>query len=89
MADPYPASEMGGKQTGITGRNLIQPPVTPTGAKGHTPDVGERLGLYYRTLDESGNSSQDPDLWHGLLRRIEQTKLREQAGDFDHGVELP
>jgi hypothetical protein len=84
MPDPYAPSEFGGKMT----RNLVQPDVTPTGAKGHEPDVGERLGLYYRSLDETGHSEPDVDLWHGLLRKIEQTKLRENAGDFEHGVEL-
>lgn len=84
MPDPYAPSEFGGKML----KNNVQPPLTPTGAQGHTPDESERLGLYYRTLDETGASSEDVDLFHGLLRRIDQTKLRENAGDFDKGVEL-
>lgn len=84
MPDPYAPSEFGGK----VGKNLVQPDITPTGAQGHSPSEGERLGLYYRTLDETGHSTQDVDLWHGLLRKIDQTKLRENAGDFDKGVEL-
>lgn len=84
MPDAFAPSEFGGKNT----KNLVQPDVTPQGKTGHTPTEGERLGLYYRTLDESGHAVQDVDLFHGLLRKIEQTKLREQAGDFDTGVDL-
>jgi hypothetical protein len=84
MPDPYPASEFGGKNT----KNIVQPAVSPAGKTGHTPTPGERLGLFYRTMREDASGTQDVDLFHGLLTKIEQTKVMEQSGAFEKGVDL-
>lgn len=56
MPDPYPPSELGGK----TQRNGIQPPITPTGHKGHSPTPAERLRLLSLTGQDE-DSTKDPD----------------------------
>lgn len=84
MPDPYAPSEFGGKIT----KNLIQPPISPAGKTGHTPDPGEALGLFYRTMTEDDSGVQDADYFHGLLSRIEQTKVMKNAGLLDKGVDL-
>lgn len=84
MPDAFGPSEMGGKNT----KNIVMPPATPTGATGHTPTPGERLGLYYRTMREDALGTQDVDLWHGLLTVDEQTKVMKNAGLLDKGVSL-
>lgn len=50
------ATEFGG---GVQ-RNTIQPPVTPKGNKGHTPDSAETLRLQYLT-GQIEDSTKDPD----------------------------
>jgi hypothetical protein len=85
MPDAFPPSEFGGK----TNNRRVQPSIRPDGKRGHSPTVGERLGLYYRTGDESGESPEQTAFWEGLLPLAEQRKIRENAGDFDKGVDLP
>lgn len=84
MPDPYAPSEFGGKIL----RNNIQPAISPAGKQGHTPDPGEELTLFYRTMKTDDSGVQDVDYFHGLLSRIEQTKVMKNAGLLDKGVDL-
>lgn len=82
MPDRQPPSEFGGK----TQRNGIQPPVSPSGMKGHTPDANERLRLDYLT-GQHEDSTKDPDggeAFHGLLpieQALEQMPVQEKYRD--------
>ena len=79
-----PASEFGGK----TNKLGVQPLVRPDGKPGHSPTVGERLSLYYRTGDEQGQLTADSSFMEGLLRFEEQKKALADAGLLDKGVDL-
>jgi hypothetical protein len=71
-----PASEFGGRVQ----RNGVQPPP-------HTPTASERLGLIYRTGDETGTLPLDNEgvIMSGLNPRKVQEQIRQQAGDLNKG----
>lgn len=77
MPDTGSASEYGGK---IISRHGVQP--AP-----HIPTPSERLGLLYRTGDESGLVDVDSagDVWSGALSLSKQTAIREAEGVLAKG----
>jgi hypothetical protein len=77
MPDGLPASEFGGGQI----RKNIQP-------HPHVPDASERLSLFYRTGDGSGQSPEDGGVnFAGLYPEARQRALREAEGALKSGEE--
>lgn len=70
MPDRGAPSEFGGKVQ----RNGIQPPVSPSGMKGHTPDANEKLRLFYQTgqTEDSTKLRDGGETFSGLLPLKEQ-----------------
>jgi hypothetical protein len=85
MPDPYPPSELGGKAQ----RNTIQPPVTPSGMKGHTPTPIEeqRLALNTGQVLDTTLDFDAGEAFHGLLLPEEQAQVAPQPELYREGAE--
>jgi len=71
-------SEFGGDPNRKTG---VQPPP-------HVPTPSERLSLFYRSGDESGQTDPDNgEVFHGERTTATQTKVRQAEGVLDKGQE--
>lgn len=80
MPDRMPPSEYGGRVQ----RNTIQPPISPSGMKGHSPDAAEKLRLQYMTgQDEDSTVDHDNgEAFSGILPLDEALEAMPQPALF-------
>lgn len=77
MPDDLVPSEFGGK----TGKNRVQPPVTPLGGPGHIPSPDERRMLLMTTgFDDNKHDPDNGEAWEGIEIKVIPRRINRFPG---------